>query len=113
MKVLKKTSFEYFEELSVAEAAQLYGGDGECKACGKNPCQCSSSDSTHVSKPKPTYEVTIAPKIKNGTPSITLGGSMKTKRVTLSIEGSVSTKDCKNLDGGFGFTLKFKFGGGK
>lgn len=75
MKVLKKTSFESFEQLSLLEAAQLYGGNGDGyptdpPGCdGYSDCGCSPKGKNPPAiptPPKPAPQVpTISPNLSN------------------------------------------------
>lgn len=130
MKVLKKTSFESFEQLSLLEAAQLYGGNGDgyptdppgcdgysdcgCSPKGKNPPPAPNppapdplpQPTPSPSKPDRSLEVKgEASRSKDGVNSYAVTISLNLGNHSTGITGKISTDGSRSLIS----TWKLKF----
>ena len=106
MKVLRQVSFEHFEQLSLQEAAQLYGGTGdgypttETRCNGLSDCGCpprlgngsNSNSSSNTNSSSGQAVPTTATGAKKGTKELSLELGVSRKDGVTTYEGKVTLK---------------------
>lgn len=106
MKVLRQVSFEHFEQLSLQEAAQLYGGTGdgypttETRCNGLSDCGCpprlgngsNSNSSSNTNSSSGQAVPTTATGAKKGTKELSLGLGVSRKDGVTTYEGKITWK---------------------